>query len=486
MAQDNAACNNERSAPDRNADGASKKESGLKTGGGEAACCARAITWSEALLLGFQHYLLTLGITVLIPTILVPQMGGGDAEKARVIQTLLLASGISTFLQSLLGTRLPIIIPIISIIQANRYKSYTDPYERFTQTMRGIQGALITTSCFQMAVGFFGLWRNAVRFLRPLCVVPYVTFTGLSLYRLGFPMYLNRYMSTKKPIYDRYSVLFTISSAWLFALVLTSCTAYNHKPQSTQNSCRTDRAGLISAAPWVYFPRFFQWGSPTFNAGEAFAMMTASFVSLFEYTGTCYAAVRYGSATICYQPWSWMDGSKYFAQWQGKCWFVGIDKSRKPKSRLNIIWFYDFLLYANLDHFLLQYLCQLWQHYIVCYSAMCFCNLNNFRNKSVLCISFFLGLSIPQYFTEYYHLKQHYEVLRWFNDVVTVIFMSHTTVAALVAFILDAHCPVKMMRHVKPSVWSGGRGSACTAHMLRMMNSILYHANLISFFHPFN
>lgn len=150
----------------------------------------------EALLLGFQHYLLTLSITVLIPTILVPQMGGGDAEKARVIQTLLLASGISTFLQSLLGTRLPIvvvgsytyIIPIISIIQANRYKSYTDPYERFTQTMRGIQGALITTSCFQMAVGFFGLWRNAVRFLRPLCVVPYVTFTGLSLYRLGFPM----------------------------------------------------------------------------------------------------------------------------------------------------------------------------------------------------------------------------------------------------------------------------------------------------------
>ncbi|RZB58334.1 putative nucleobase-ascorbate transporter 10 [Glycine soja] len=261
----------------------------------------------EALLLGFQHYLLTLSITVLIPTILVPQMGGGDAEKARVIQTLLLASGISTFLQSLLGTRLPIvvvgsytyIIPIISIIQANRYKSYTDPYEvkRFTQTMRGIQGALITTSCFQMAVGFFGLWRNAVRFLRPLCVVPYVTFTGLSLYRLGFPMYLNRYMSTKKPIYDRYSVLFTISSAWLFALVLTSCTAYNHKPQSTQNSCRTDRAGLISAAPWVYFPRFFQWGSPTFNAGEAFAMMAASFVSLFEYTGTCYAAVRYGSAT---------------------------------------------------------------------------------------------------------------------------------------------------------------------------------------------
>ena len=32
----------------------------------------------------------------------------------------------------------------------------------------------------------------------------------------------------------------------------------------------------------VYIPYPFQWGSPTFHAGEAFAMMAASFVSTFE------------------------------------------------------------------------------------------------------------------------------------------------------------------------------------------------------------
>ena len=32
---------------------------------------------AEAILLGFQHYLVMLGTTVLIPTALVPQMGGG-------------------------------------------------------------------------------------------------------------------------------------------------------------------------------------------------------------------------------------------------------------------------------------------------------------------------------------------------------------------------------------------------------------------------
>ncbi|GAU24481.1 hypothetical protein TSUD_319570 [Trifolium subterraneum] len=45
--------------------------------------------WRQAVVLGFQHYILTLGITVLIPTISVPQMGGGDVEKTKVIQNLL-------------------------------------------------------------------------------------------------------------------------------------------------------------------------------------------------------------------------------------------------------------------------------------------------------------------------------------------------------------------------------------------------------------
>ena len=35
---------------------------------------------AEAVVLGFQHYLLTVGITVLIPSIIVPQMGGGDVS----------------------------------------------------------------------------------------------------------------------------------------------------------------------------------------------------------------------------------------------------------------------------------------------------------------------------------------------------------------------------------------------------------------------
>ena len=35
---------------------------------------------AEAILLGFQHYLVMLGTTVIIPTALVPQMGGGNVR----------------------------------------------------------------------------------------------------------------------------------------------------------------------------------------------------------------------------------------------------------------------------------------------------------------------------------------------------------------------------------------------------------------------
>jgi xanthine/uracil permease len=47
-----------------------------------------ALTWffgivrnaAEAVLLGFQHYLVMLGTTVIIPTALVPQMGGNNVR----------------------------------------------------------------------------------------------------------------------------------------------------------------------------------------------------------------------------------------------------------------------------------------------------------------------------------------------------------------------------------------------------------------------
>lgn len=42
--------------------------------------CITLVFVVEAVVLGFQHYMLSLGITVLIPSLLVPLMGGGDVS----------------------------------------------------------------------------------------------------------------------------------------------------------------------------------------------------------------------------------------------------------------------------------------------------------------------------------------------------------------------------------------------------------------------
>ncbi|KAB1208905.1 putative nucleobase-ascorbate transporter 10 [Morella rubra] len=77
----------------------------------------------------------------------------------------------------------------------------------------------------------------------------------------------------------------------------------------------------------------------------------------------------------------------------------------------------------------------------VCLGFLQYCNLNSFRNKFVLGFSFFMGISVPQYFRESYHIgssSAHVPTSSgWFDYIVTVIFMSHTTVASLVALILD-------------------------------------------------
>ncbi|KAG0476565.1 hypothetical protein HPP92_013406 [Vanilla planifolia] len=288
-------------------------------------CLTSPPPWPEAFFLGFQHYLVMLGTTVLIPTLIVPQMGGGHEEKAKVIQTLLFVAGINTLLQSWLGTRLPIVMggsltylmPTISIILSERFADIIDPYERFVHTMRAVQGALIFASSFQIIVGFCGLWRIAIRFLSPLAATPVVVLTGLGLFNIGFAalarcveiglpalllfvvlsQYVPHAVEKGRVIFDRFSVILTIAVIWAYAHILTVSGVYKHGSPKIQFGCRTDRAGLIGASPWIRIPYPFQWGAPSFNAGDVFAMMAASFASLVE-ASTVLAASRFASATF--------------------------------------------------------------------------------------------------------------------------------------------------------------------------------------------
>ncbi|KAL8123466.1 hypothetical protein AgCh_011441 [Apium graveolens] len=455
-------------------------------------CITSPPPWPEAILLGFQHFIVMLGTTVIIPTALVPQMGGGNEEKAKVVQTLLFVAGLNTLLQTSFGSRLPAVIggsytfvaPTISIILSNRWNDQ-DPVEKFKKIMRAIQGALMVASVLQIVLGFSGLWRNITRLLSPLSAVPLVALAGFGLYEFGFPgvakcveiglphliillifsQYLPHIFRPGKNIFDRFAVLFSVVIVWVYAYILTVSGAYKHKSPTTQSSCRTDRAGLISGAPWIRVPYPFQWGTPSFGAGEAFAMMMASFVALVESTGGFIAVSRYASATplppsILGRGVGWqgigillsglfgtVNGSSVSIENAGLLALTRVGSRRVVQISAGFMIFFSVLgkfgaLFASIPTPIFAALYCLFFAYVGAagLSFLQFCNLNSFRTKFILGFSVFMGFSIPQYFNEYTAIKGFGPVHtsgRWFNDIVNVPFSSEAFVAGILAVFLD-------------------------------------------------
>ncbi|GLT72733.1 hypothetical protein SLA2020_446400 [Shorea laevis] len=420
-------------------------------------------------------------------------MGGGNEEKAKVIQTLLFVAGLNTLLQTLFGSRLPAVIggsytfvpTTISIILSGRFSGVQDPIEKFKRTMRAIQGAVIVASTIQIVLGFSGLWRNVTRFLSPLSAVPLVALVGFGLYEFGFPgvakcveiglpeliilVFISQYMPhvlhSGKHVFERFAVIFSVVIVWIYAHLLTVGGAYNGRAPKTQMSCRTDRAGLISGAPWIRVPYPFQWGAPSFDAGEAFAMMMAAFVALVESTGAFMAVSRYASATplppsIFSRGVGWQgvgillsglfgtgNGSSVSVENAGLLALTRVGSRRVVQISAGFMIFFSILgkfgaVFASIPAPIIAALYCLFFAYVGAagLSFLQFCNLNSFRTKFILGFSIFMGLSIPQYFNEYTAINGYGPVHtggRWFNDIVNVPLSSEAFVAGCLAYFLD-------------------------------------------------
>lgn len=103
---------------------------------------------------------------------------------------------------------------------------------------------------------FFWSSSHRYQFNHSLTLYHFLSSTCLmSLCTLGITIhcllqYLPHLIKPGKNIFDRFAVLITVSIVWIYAHILTVGGAYNGASVNTQNSCRTDRSGLLDAAPW--------------------------------------------------------------------------------------------------------------------------------------------------------------------------------------------------------------------------------------------
>ncbi|KAK5818144.1 hypothetical protein PVK06_023075 [Gossypium arboreum] len=414
-------------------------------------------SWAETILLAFQNYILMLGTSVMIPTLLVPAMGGTDRDKALVIQTLLFVAGINTVLQALFGTRLPAVIggsyayviPVAYIINDPSLQRISDRHDRFIQTMRAIQGALVIASSIQIILGYSQVWGLFSRFFSPLGMSPVVALVGLGLFQRGFPLLGNcveiglpmlllvigvsQYLKHVRPlrdipIFERFPILICGTIIWIYSLILTAGGAYRNKPIATQISCRTDRANLISTAPWFKFPYPLQWGPPTFSAGHSFAMMSAVLVSMVESTGAYKAASRLAIATpppayVLSRGIGWqgigvmldglfgtVTGSTVSVENVGLLGLTRVGSRRVVQISAGFMMFFSIFgkfgaVFASIPFpiFAALYCVLFGLVGSVGLSFLQFTNMNCMRNLIITGLSLFLGISIPQFFNQYWN-----------------------------------------------------------------------------------
>ncbi|KAK2992330.1 hypothetical protein RJ640_020323, partial [Escallonia rubra] len=405
----------------------------------------------QTVILAFQHYIVMLGTTVMIATMLVPRMGGSHGDKARVIQALLFMSGLNTLLQTFLGTRLPTVmgpsfayvISVLSVINDFSDSNFTSEHQRFVHTMRAIQGSLIVSSFINIILGFSRAWGNLTRLFSPVIIVPVVCVVGLGLFGRGFPQLANcveiglpmlvllvvgqQYLKHIHPIshsiMERFALLFCIGLAWAFAAILTASGAYNNAKGQTKMSCRVDRSFLLSSAPWIKVPYPFQWGAPIFRASHVFGMIGAALVSSAESTGTFFAAARLAGAT---PPPAHVLSRSIGLQGVGQLLdgifgaLVGTTASVENVGLLGLThvgsrrvvqistaFMIFFSIFGKFGAFFAQIPLPIFAAvYCVLYGIVAaigitfiqFTNNNSMRNIYILGLSLFLGISIPQYF----------------------------------------------------------------------------------------
>ncbi|EFJ07724.1 hypothetical protein SELMODRAFT_133065 [Selaginella moellendorffii] len=458
-------------------------------------CVNDSPPWVETSFLAFQHYLTMLGTTVVIPSIMVDAIGGDDRHRTLVIQALLFVSGLTTLGQTFFGTRLPAVIggsyafmiPTLTIINSPKLLSIYDSEERFLQTIRAIQGALICASSIQIALGFSGVWGVFSRFMCPMTIAPVIMMTALGIYEYGFPgvgkcvqiglpqlaliLILSQYLKSVKlrpqgiPVFERFPIIFSMALIWAYAQVLTLSGAYRHSSPLGQMHCRTDRANLISSAPWVRVPYPLQWGTPTFSASHVFGMMAAVLVSLVESTGTFYGLSRLSGATpppshVLSRGIGWQGIGIMLCGMFGtatgctalveNAGLIGLTRVGSRRIvQLSAILMIFFSVFGKFGAILASIPVPLFAA-VYCilagvlastgFTFLQFANLSSRRNLFILGFSLFLGLSVPQYFREFADSAGHGPVhsgANWFDDALNVTFSSNAAVTLMVAVLLD-------------------------------------------------
>jgi solute carrier family 23 (nucleobase transporter), member 1 len=432
----------------------------------------------ETIILGFQHYLTMFGSTVAIPLILSPAFGITDpVEKGYLIATMFFISGITTLLQTTWGNRLP-------IVQGGTFSFLAPTFaicgmaalanSGWEVRIQHVQGAIIAGAIFEIIIGSTGMVGRLLRFVGPITIAPTIALIGLALFKFGAPeagshwpiggltifliILFSQYLRKSNRIFELYPILLAILTAWGVAAICSAMgifTAGHPSHTSLEN---------LQNAPWFRFPYPFQWGWPVFSAAAIVGMLAGYIASMVESIGDYYACARLSGAPIPDKKtinrgitfegigcliagiFGSGNGTTSYSENIGAIGLTRVGARRVVQTGGVIMIILGTVskfgaLFTTIPAPIVggMYCAMFGMIASVGLSNLQFINLNSARNLFILGFSFFMGLSVPEYFIA--HPLVFSENFSWLANILNTLGSTGMAVGAFLAILLDNTIP---------------------------------------------
>lgn len=275
----------------------------------------------RALVLGVQHVLTMFGATIAVPLLLGGAMSLDGADMALLISSVFIASGLATFVQLTVGTRLP-------IVQGMSF-AFLGPFFAIiasvggAPSMRYIAGAIILGGLVEAALGFSGLFGVIRRVISPVVIGPVIAIIGLSLFHAatlqvntlraddgsviaagnwwlailvaGLVLLFSLVLGPRSRTFSLFPILLAVVVVYALAFLLSQVGVI------TEGSRAYVSFAGVGDAPWVRSVTgegslLFPWGTPRFDLGFTIAVLAAYLASAIESVGDYHAISRVAGA----------------------------------------------------------------------------------------------------------------------------------------------------------------------------------------------
>ena len=246
---------------------------------------------SKALVFGLQHVLAMFGATVTVPLVVGGAIGLSGGQIATMIQAVLLAMGIATLLQTIIGSRYPIVqgssfafIPGLIAIGSSL-------------GMAAVQGALIAGGLIEAAIGWLGIIGKIRKLFTPLVTGVTITLIGFSLANVAINNFFNAYADPAGQTLWKATLVGAITFLTTVLVALKSRGALKAMPvvigalvgYVVSVPLGLTDFGLVKSLPVLSVPKPFPWGAPVFDGTAIVLLLFAFMVSIIESVGDYHA-----------------------------------------------------------------------------------------------------------------------------------------------------------------------------------------------------